>query len=68
MLGDPAKARDKLGWRARIVFLKLVSEMVRKDLDYALRTDVMCNEGFEVSGTARVAAGRKKARSLWGTP
>jgi GDPmannose 4,6-dehydratase len=32
LLGDPAKAREKLGWRHRISFAELVSEMVQADL------------------------------------
>jgi GDPmannose 4,6-dehydratase len=32
LLGDPAKARDKLGWRHRVPFADLVSEMVQSDL------------------------------------
>jgi GDPmannose 4,6-dehydratase len=32
LLGDPAKARDKLGWRHKVSFADLVSEMVQADL------------------------------------
>ncbi|ODT68411.1 MAG: hypothetical protein ABS75_20655 [Pelagibacterium sp. SCN 63-23] len=32
LLGDPSKARDKLGWKARITARDLVAEMVREDL------------------------------------
>jgi GDPmannose 4,6-dehydratase len=32
LLGDPAKARDKLGWRHKVSFGALVSEMVQADL------------------------------------
>jgi GDPmannose 4,6-dehydratase len=32
LLGDPAKAHDRLGWRHEISFDKLVSEMVREDV------------------------------------
>ena len=39
---------DVLGWRPRITFPELVHEMVREDLDHALRTDVLRKEGFEV--------------------
>ena len=48
LLGDPSKALDVLGWRPRITFSELVHEMVREDLDHALRTDVLRKEGFEV--------------------
>jgi GDPmannose 4,6-dehydratase len=33
LLGDPAKARKKLGWRHHTTFRELVSEMVASDLD-----------------------------------
>lgn len=32
LLGDPKKARDKLGWRHETSFKELVSEMVQYDL------------------------------------
>jgi GDPmannose 4,6-dehydratase len=48
LLGDPSKARDVLGWSPQITFPELVLEMVREDLDRALRTDVLRQEGFEV--------------------
>ncbi len=32
LLGDPTKARDKLGWRHKTTFPELVDEMVRADL------------------------------------
>ena len=32
LLGDPTKAREKLGWRHKVTFADLVSEMVQADL------------------------------------
>jgi GDPmannose 4,6-dehydratase len=32
LLGDPSKAREKLGWRSEITFTQLVHEMVESDL------------------------------------
>ncbi|MDX6750361.1 GDP-mannose 4,6-dehydratase, partial [Geminicoccaceae bacterium 1502E] len=32
LLGDPSKARQKLGWRHTVGFADLVAEMVREDL------------------------------------
>ena len=32
LLGDPSKARDKLGWKHRVAFDALVKEMVEEDL------------------------------------
>ncbi len=40
LLGDAAKARAKLGWKPRITFKELVSEMVRTDLARG-RVDLM---------------------------
>jgi GDPmannose 4,6-dehydratase len=37
LLGDPAKARARLGWRHRVSFEALVTEMVRADLDTVAR-------------------------------
>jgi GDPmannose 4,6-dehydratase len=47
LLGDAAKARKKLGWKPRISFRKLVSEMVEADLTEA-KKDFLCRqEGFQ---------------------
>jgi GDPmannose 4,6-dehydratase len=48
LLGDPTKARDRLGWTPRIAFRDLVREMVGEDLDQALRTGLLRKEGFVV--------------------
>jgi GDPmannose 4,6-dehydratase len=37
MVGDPGRARERLGWRARVSFEQLVERMVRADLE-ALKT------------------------------
>ena len=48
LLGDPSKAKEKLGWVAKISFNDLVSEMVREDLKLAER-DLLCQkEGYAV--------------------
>nr|MDA3789049.1 GDP-mannose 4,6-dehydratase [Desulfobacula sp.] len=46
LLGNPAKAREKLGWTPKITFAELVSEMVKHDLDDAKRDDLCKNHGF----------------------
>ena len=38
LLGDPSKARQKLGWRHKVTFEELVREMVETDLQ-ELRRD-----------------------------
>ena len=47
LLGDPTKARQKLGWKPRISFRELVAEMIEADLTDA-RKDYFCQqEGFQ---------------------
>jgi len=46
LLGDPSKARERLGWVPEISFAELVREMVSEDLKGAER-DLLCRrEGF----------------------
>ena len=46
LLGDPANAREKLGWTPKISFSELVSEMVREDLKLAERDELVRRYGF----------------------
>jgi GDPmannose 4,6-dehydratase len=46
LLGDPTKAREKLGWEPRITFEDMVSEMVREDLKIAERDSLVVKHGF----------------------
>lgn len=46
LLGDPSKAKQKLGWTPRITFRELVSEMVREDLKSAERDELVKKHGF----------------------
>ena len=47
LLGDAAKARKKLGWKPRITFQELVSEMVEADLKEAHKDYLCRQEGFQ---------------------
>jgi GDPmannose 4,6-dehydratase len=47
LLGDPTKARTKLGWRAETPFAKLVEEMVEGDLEGAKRDAMVAERGFK---------------------
>jgi GDPmannose 4,6-dehydratase len=47
LLGDPGKAKHKLGWSAKTSFEQLVAEMVDGDLELARRDAVMKREGFK---------------------
>jgi GDPmannose 4,6-dehydratase len=46
LLGDPSKAREKLGWVPKIKFAELVSEMMREDLKSAERDELVKKHGF----------------------
>lgn len=48
LLGDPSKAREKLGWVPRTTFEELVEEMMRADLEEAKRDALVKREGYEV--------------------
>jgi GDPmannose 4,6-dehydratase len=48
LLGDPSKAKQKLGWSAEVGFDDLVSEMVAADLEAAKRDALVAKEGFKV--------------------
>jgi GDPmannose 4,6-dehydratase len=48
LLGDPTKAREKLGWVARTSFPDLVREMVASDLQIAERDALVAREGYRV--------------------
>ncbi len=39
LLGDPSKARTRLGWQHKTPFKQLVSEMVTSDLEEVARED-----------------------------
>lgn len=46
LLGDPSKAKEKLGWEPRVSFDVLVKTMVREDLKEAERDRLCRAEGF----------------------
>jgi GDPmannose 4,6-dehydratase len=46
LLGDPSKAKTRLGWEPRVDFEGLVQEMVREDLMHAERDKLCDREGF----------------------
>jgi len=46
LLGDPTKAREKLGWTPKISFKELVAEMVREDLKAAERDELVKKHGY----------------------
>ena len=46
LLGDPSKAKEKLGWQPKTTFAELVKEMVREDLKSAERDDLVKSHGY----------------------
>jgi GDPmannose 4,6-dehydratase len=48
LLGDPTKARQKLGWTANVSFSELVAEMVESDLALAKRDAMVAKEGYKI--------------------
>jgi len=49
LLGDPTKAKTKLGWTPRVTFEELVDMMVDADMDLALREKTLKDAGHAVS-------------------
>ena len=47
LLGDPSKAKEKLGWVPQTSFQELVSEMMREDLKEAQRDELVKQHGFK---------------------
>jgi GDPmannose 4,6-dehydratase len=47
LLGDPSKAKRKLGWEPKVTFSELVAEMAREDLHLAQRDEMCKREGFK---------------------
>lgn len=48
LLGDPAKAKEKLGWVPEISLDEMVREMVATDLDIAKRHALLKQHGYDV--------------------
>ncbi len=52
LLGDPSKARRKLGWEPRISFEELVTEMVMADLKEAEKDTMVQQKGYRIYGNS----------------
>ena len=46
LLGNPAKAREQIGWVPEVTFGELVAEMVQQDLEEARRDNLCKKYGF----------------------
>ncbi|MDQ8036685.1 MAG: GDP-mannose 4,6-dehydratase [Pedobacter sp.] len=49
LLGDPTKAKDKLGWIPEITLDEMVREMVAHDFEKACRHALLKNHGYDVA-------------------
>lgn len=47
LLGDPTKAKEKLGWEPKISFNELVSEMMHADMEEASKSSLMREHGYK---------------------
>jgi GDPmannose 4,6-dehydratase len=47
LLGDSSRAAEKLGWKPSSSFAEMVAEMVREDLNLAMRDSVCRDAGFK---------------------
>jgi GDPmannose 4,6-dehydratase len=51
LLGDPSKAREKLGWTPTTTLEELVAEMVAADREEARKEAILRLKGFNVVGS-----------------
>ncbi|MFN9645836.1 MAG: GDP-mannose 4,6-dehydratase [Cyanobacteriota bacterium] len=51
LLGDPTKAREKLGWTPTTTLEQLVAEMVAADKEEAAKEALLRRQGFQVVGS-----------------
>ena len=49
LLGDPSKAKEKLGWVPEITLDQMIAEMVSHDLDQAKQHALLQKHGFQVA-------------------
>jgi GDPmannose 4,6-dehydratase len=48
LLGDPTKAKEKLGWEPKITLKQMVYEMMENDINIAKRDSLIKEHGFKV--------------------
>ena len=52
LLGDPSKAKDKLGWVPEITVQEMCAEMVREDWEQATKAALLKKHGYKISISA----------------
>ena len=53
LLGDPTRAREKLGWNSTTSLEEMVQEMVIKTMEEARKEAYLKRKGFQVVGPRR---------------
>jgi GDPmannose 4,6-dehydratase len=53
LLGDPTKAREKLGWTPQITLDQMIEEMVAADLEQARSHKLLKMHGFKVAASGQ---------------
>ena len=48
LLGDPTKAKEKLGWQPKVTFKELVKEMIESDLQLAKKDALLKQYGHNI--------------------
>jgi GDPmannose 4,6-dehydratase len=49
LLGDPTKAKEKLGWVPQITLQEMIAEMVAFDLEEAKKHALLKKQGYNVA-------------------
>jgi len=47
LLGDPSKAKEKLGWKPKVTFEEMVHEMMENDINIAKRDSLVKKHGYK---------------------
>lgn len=48
LLGNPSKAKTKLGWEHEYAISEMVSEMVRSDIELFRKEEILKKHGYEI--------------------
>jgi GDPmannose 4,6-dehydratase len=51
LLGDPSKAKQKLGWEPRTTLEQMIQEMVANDLSDTKKHRLLLQQGYQVNAT-----------------
>jgi GDPmannose 4,6-dehydratase len=54
LLGDPTKAKKKLGWESKVNFESLIDMMIAADMELARREKTLLDAGFKCNGNNRI--------------